>query len=248
MAEPQRTLLLVKPDGVQRQLVGRVLTRFEERGLKLVGLKLVHVDRSLAEQHYAVHSDKTHVQVENLEDFVARFSTESDWKMIEADSEGWIKHEGIENLTKTNETFASLTVEQLLYAAINECPLPDDCRVDIRDRRGICITLSEAKYGLWYYALQYRPILTEQAEPVKEPEIPEPPECMWPDCACERHDCFDFEMPEPSERQLLDRLKAAHAQQIPDLEAELREVLASMGYDLVSRNPFTQQRHGAEGE
>ena len=50
MAEPQRTLLLVKPDGVQRQLVGRVLTRFEERGLKLVGLKLVQVDRALAEE------------------------------------------------------------------------------------------------------------------------------------------------------------------------------------------------------
>ena len=58
MAELQRTLLLVKPDGVQRQLVGRVITRFEERGLKIVGLKLVHVDRALAEQHYAVHREK----------------------------------------------------------------------------------------------------------------------------------------------------------------------------------------------
>lgn len=58
MADLQRTLLLVKPDGVQRQLVGRVLTRFEERGLKLVGLKLVQVDRALAEQHYAVHREK----------------------------------------------------------------------------------------------------------------------------------------------------------------------------------------------
>ena len=58
MADLQRTLLLVKPDGVQRQLVGRVLTRFEERGLKLVGLKLVAVDRALAEQHYAVHREK----------------------------------------------------------------------------------------------------------------------------------------------------------------------------------------------
>ncbi|HEY5433706.1 MAG TPA: nucleoside-diphosphate kinase [Candidatus Limnocylindrales bacterium] len=58
MAELQRTLLLVKPDGVQRLLVGRVLTRFEERGLKLVGLKLVHVDRALAEEHYAVHREK----------------------------------------------------------------------------------------------------------------------------------------------------------------------------------------------
>jgi nucleoside-diphosphate kinase len=52
----ERTLVLIKPDGVQRLLVGRILTRFEERGLKLVGLKLVHVSRELAEQHYAVHS------------------------------------------------------------------------------------------------------------------------------------------------------------------------------------------------
>jgi len=58
MAELQRTLLLVKPDGVQRQLVGRVLARFEERGLKIVGLKLVQVDRALAERHYAVHREK----------------------------------------------------------------------------------------------------------------------------------------------------------------------------------------------
>ena len=58
MADTQRTLLLVKPDGVQRQLVGRVLSRFEERGLKIVGLKLVWADRALAEQHYAVHRDK----------------------------------------------------------------------------------------------------------------------------------------------------------------------------------------------
>jgi nucleoside-diphosphate kinase len=54
----ERTLVLVKPDGVQRLLVGRILARFEERGLKLVGLKLVHVDRDLAERHYAVHREK----------------------------------------------------------------------------------------------------------------------------------------------------------------------------------------------
>jgi nucleoside-diphosphate kinase len=58
MADVQRTLLLVKPDGVQRQLVGRVLTRFEERGFKIVGLKLVQTDRTLAEAHYAVHREK----------------------------------------------------------------------------------------------------------------------------------------------------------------------------------------------
>lgn len=54
----ERTLVLVKPDGVQRLLVGRILGRFEERGLKLVGLKLVQVDRDLAERHYAVHREK----------------------------------------------------------------------------------------------------------------------------------------------------------------------------------------------
>ncbi|HEY8238020.1 MAG TPA: nucleoside-diphosphate kinase [Candidatus Limnocylindrales bacterium] len=54
----ERTLVLVKPDGVQRLLVGRILGRFEERGLKLVGLKLMHVDRALAERHYAVHREK----------------------------------------------------------------------------------------------------------------------------------------------------------------------------------------------
>jgi nucleoside-diphosphate kinase len=54
----ERTLVLIKPDGVQRQLVGSILGRFEERGLKIVGLKLVAVDRALAESHYAVHRER----------------------------------------------------------------------------------------------------------------------------------------------------------------------------------------------
>ena len=54
----ERTLVLIKPDGVQRLLVGRILARYEERGLKLVGLKLMRVDRDLAERHYAVHREK----------------------------------------------------------------------------------------------------------------------------------------------------------------------------------------------
>jgi nucleoside-diphosphate kinase len=49
---------LIKPDGVQRALVGRILSRFEDRGLKLVGLKLVVVNTELAETHYAVHKGK----------------------------------------------------------------------------------------------------------------------------------------------------------------------------------------------
>ena len=54
----ERTLVLIKPDGVQRLLVGRVLQRYEDRGLKIVGLKLIRVDRDLAERHYAVHREK----------------------------------------------------------------------------------------------------------------------------------------------------------------------------------------------
>lgn len=54
----ERTLVLVKPDGVQRGLVGSVISRFERRGLHLVGLKLLRVDRALAERHYGEHREK----------------------------------------------------------------------------------------------------------------------------------------------------------------------------------------------
>jgi len=54
----QRTLIIVKPDGVQRGLVGKILARFEERGLKIVALKMLQVNRALAEKHYAVHQGK----------------------------------------------------------------------------------------------------------------------------------------------------------------------------------------------
>ncbi len=54
----ERTLILIKPDGVQRTLVGRIIDRYEQRGLRLAGLKMVQVDRALAEQHYGVHRDK----------------------------------------------------------------------------------------------------------------------------------------------------------------------------------------------
>ena len=54
----ERTLVLVKPDGVQRGLIGEILARFERRGLKVVGLRLLRVPRELAEDHYAVHAGK----------------------------------------------------------------------------------------------------------------------------------------------------------------------------------------------
>ena len=54
----ERTLVLVKPDGVQRGLTGEIIKRLESRGLKLVAAKFIHVDRPFAEQHYAVHKGK----------------------------------------------------------------------------------------------------------------------------------------------------------------------------------------------
>ncbi len=54
----ERTLILLKPDCVQRRLAGAVLQRFEQKGLRLAGLKLVQASRTLAEQHYAVHKGK----------------------------------------------------------------------------------------------------------------------------------------------------------------------------------------------
>jgi nucleoside-diphosphate kinase len=54
----ERTLVLVKPDGVSRGLVGEVISRIERKGLTLAALELRHVERSLAEQHYAEHDGK----------------------------------------------------------------------------------------------------------------------------------------------------------------------------------------------
>jgi nucleoside-diphosphate kinase len=54
----QRTLILLKPDCVQRRLVGAVTHRLEQKGLRLAGLKLVQASRQLAEKHYAVHKGK----------------------------------------------------------------------------------------------------------------------------------------------------------------------------------------------
>ncbi len=54
----ERTLILVKPDAVQRGLIGEVLGRLEARGLRIVGLRLMHVDEALARRHYAEHDGK----------------------------------------------------------------------------------------------------------------------------------------------------------------------------------------------
>jgi nucleoside-diphosphate kinase len=54
----ERTLLFVKPDGVKRQLVGEIISRFEKKGLKLVGLKMLTVSKELARKHYEEHVTK----------------------------------------------------------------------------------------------------------------------------------------------------------------------------------------------
>lgn len=54
----ERTFLAIKPDGVQRALVGEIIRRFEDKGFTLVGLKFMKVSRELAEQHYDVHREK----------------------------------------------------------------------------------------------------------------------------------------------------------------------------------------------
>jgi hypothetical protein len=167
----------------------------------------------------------------------------SQWTLVEADSEGWIPHTG------------------------NACPLPDDCLCEVwvkGAKRPFALENPQKLY--WSELFSYRPFLTEQAEPVKASDHGEHEtmqDAMRYDKACAdfESELSDFIMgsnelkapdydPRSVSFNLLDRLKAAHehAQQIPDLEAELREVLASMGYDLVSRNPFIQQRHGAQGE
>ena len=58
MADMEQTLIIVKPDGVQRGLVGEIIGRLERRGLKIVALQMQHVDRATAEKHYGEHQGK----------------------------------------------------------------------------------------------------------------------------------------------------------------------------------------------
>jgi nucleoside-diphosphate kinase len=64
----ERTFVMVKPDGVQRGLIGEIVSRFEDRGLKLVGGKFMQIDQKLAEEHYGEHEGK--LFFEGLVDFI----------------------------------------------------------------------------------------------------------------------------------------------------------------------------------
>ncbi len=54
----ERTLVILKPDAVQRGLIGQITARLEQRGIKLVGMRLIQIDQALAARHYAVHKGK----------------------------------------------------------------------------------------------------------------------------------------------------------------------------------------------
>ena len=51
----ERTLVIIKPDAVQRGLIGKIIDRFERRGLRIAAMKLKHIDEALAQRHYAIH-------------------------------------------------------------------------------------------------------------------------------------------------------------------------------------------------
>jgi nucleoside-diphosphate kinase len=66
--EFERTFVMVKPDGVQRGLIGEIVSRFEDRGLKLVGGKFMQIEQEVAHEHYAEHEDKPFF--EDLTEFI----------------------------------------------------------------------------------------------------------------------------------------------------------------------------------
>ena len=65
----ERSLVLIKPDAMQRGLAGTIITRLEKRGLKLVAIKMLHLDKALAQRHYAIHKDKPFFN--NLVDYIS---------------------------------------------------------------------------------------------------------------------------------------------------------------------------------
>ena len=120
-------------------------------------------------------------------------------------------------------TFVEADNEGWIKHTGTECPLPEDARCEILLKDGTKKVIAANRY-FWTYIDLYRPIIEPVQEPEKKTQLT------------------------TSTIDLIGTLKRAHehAQQIPDLEAELREVLGSMGYDLVARSPFVEPE--AQGE
>jgi len=64
----EKTLILIKPDAIQRGIIGRVISRFEDAGLKIVGMKMTWVDKDFSKKHYSAHLKKAFYK--NLEEFI----------------------------------------------------------------------------------------------------------------------------------------------------------------------------------
>lgn len=64
----ERSLVIIKPDAIQRGLAGEIISRLEKKGLKIVGMKMLHMDRNLAQRHYAIHKGKAFFN--DLVDFI----------------------------------------------------------------------------------------------------------------------------------------------------------------------------------
>ena len=64
----ERTLVLLKPDAIQRSIMGNIITRFENAGLKVVGMKMVWIDEDFSKKHYSAHVDKSFYK--GLEEFI----------------------------------------------------------------------------------------------------------------------------------------------------------------------------------
>jgi len=66
--KPQRSLVLIKPDAMQRGLAGEIIARLERKGLKIVAMKMLQMDKTLAQRHYAIHKGKAFFN--DLVDFI----------------------------------------------------------------------------------------------------------------------------------------------------------------------------------
>ena len=64
----ERSLVIIKPDAIQRGLAGEIISRLEKKGLKIVGMKMLHMDRNRAQRHYAIHKGKAFFN--DLVDFI----------------------------------------------------------------------------------------------------------------------------------------------------------------------------------
>ena len=156
------------------------------------------------------------------------------YRCVKADSDGWIPFNG--------------TV----------CPLPDNCHTQIRFMSGTQSEPQPAINWAWFdeSIADYRPILEKAQEPEPTAFERQRAEIHKRRLRIEEQEYADnMQKPEPipaklttNTLDLLGTLKRAHehAQTIPDLEAELREVLGSMGYDLVARSPFVEPEPAVE--